>query len=86
MCDLINSMVPFAALDFLGALVSFGPICDKSYVSLEIDINFLSLNCAIWDIQKASIGSVIKSTSMSLDLKPSKCGLESACLRLSAVK
>ena len=41
--DLISSIVPFDAFDFLGALVSIEPTSDKSYVTLEIDTNFLSL-------------------------------------------
>ena len=65
---------------------SFGPTSDKSYLSLEIDTNFFSSNCAICDIQKASIGSVMSKTSTSLDLKPSKWGLDCACFRVSAVR
>ncbi len=52
----------------------------------QFDTNFFSSNCAICDIQKASIGSVMSKTSTSLDLKPSRWGLDCACFRVSAVR
>ena len=78
------SCLSLSSLDLFFLSLFFESNSSKFILPWVIDVNFFSLKDPTIGNQNWSIASVIISTGMFFDLKPSKCGLAKAWALVSA--